>query len=95
MARKKKERPERAPLELGELKALLGEFLERYKNIENEISTLKEDSKELIVEFEDRVDSKTLKQAIRLAKLLDSVEHKETFELYSSVIEELTGSSNG
>jgi len=95
MPRKKKEVAERQPLEMNELKALLKEFLERYKNIENEISVLKEDMKELVTEYEDRVDSKTLKQAIRLVKLLESVDNKSTFDLYASVLEEITGVSHG
>lgn len=94
MPRKKKVVAERAPLESGELRTLLSEFLERYKNIENEISTLKEDHKFLVEEYEDKVDSKTLKQAIRLMKLLDSVENKDTFDLYTSVLEEITGGLN-
>lgn len=94
MPRKKKEVAERQPLEMNELKALLKEFLERYKNIENEISVLKEDMKELVTEYEDRVDSKTLKQAIRLVKLLESVDNKSTFDLYASVLEEITGVSH-
>lgn len=95
MPRKKKEVAERQPLEMNELKTLLKEFLERYKNIENEISVLKEDMKELVSEYEDRVDSKTLKQAIRLVKLLESVDNKSTFDLYASVLEEITGVSHG
>jgi len=95
MPRKKKAVAERAPLEIGELRTLLSEFLERYKNIENEISTLKEDHKFLVEEYEDKVDSKTLKQAIRLMKLLDSVANKDTFDLYTSVLEEITGVGNG
>lgn len=94
MPRRKKEVPERAPLELGELRTLLKEFLERHKNIENEITLLKEDLKELVGEYEDRVDAKTLKQAIRLVKLLESVANKDTFDLYTSVLEEITGVSN-
>lgn len=91
MPRKKKQTLDRAPLELGELKKLLTEFLERHKNVENEISLLKEDLKELHAEYEDRVDPKTLKQAIRLMKLLESVQNKDTFDLYTSVLEEITG----
>lgn len=95
MPRRKKEVAQRQPLELNELKNLLKEFLERHRNVENEITLLKEDLKTLIEEYEDRVDSKTLKKAIRLMKIIDSVENKDTFDLYTSVLEELTGATNG
>ncbi len=95
MPRKKKEVAERQPLELNELKELLGTFLERHKNLENEISLLKEDQKALVEEFEDRLDAKTLKQAIRLQKLLDSVQNKDTFDLYTEILNRLTGVESG
>mgnify|MGYP000219807940 CR=1 FL=1 len=92
MPRKRKEAPDRAPVELGELKRLLGEFLERYKTVENEIALLNEDRKNLVEEYEDRIDQKVLKQAIRFMKLMESVDNKDTFDLYTTVIEEMTGS---
>lgn len=90
MARKKKDTTaDRQPMELGELRKLLSEFMERYNNIENEISLLKEDQKNLIEEYSEQLDVKALKQAIRLVKLQNSVEHKDTFELYTTVLDQI------
>ena len=90
MARKKKDTTaDRQPMELGELRKLLSEFMERYNSIENEISLLKEDQKNLIEEYSEQLDVKALKQAIRLVKLQNSVEHKDTFELYTTVLDQI------
>ena len=39
------------------------------KNIENEISILREDKKELLKEFKDKVDTKTFQAALQMAKI--------------------------
>ncbi len=39
------------PDELGALKKVVNDFMERYKNVQNEIDLLKEDEKNLIEEF--------------------------------------------
>ena len=45
------------------------ELFKRYKNIENEISILREDKKELLKEFKDKVDTKTFQAALQMAKI--------------------------
>ena len=45
------------------------ELFKRYKNIENEISILREDKKELLKEFKDKVDTKTFHAALQMAKI--------------------------
>jgi uncharacterized protein (UPF0335 family) len=75
------------PDELSEVRKLIGEFMNRVSNVDNEIEQLKEDRKDLIEEFSDRLDMKTLQVALRVLKLQKGVEHKHTFDLF---IEALT-----
>lgn len=76
------------PTELGALKALVDEFMSRYENIENELDTLKEDQKNLIEEFSDRLDMKTLKQAIRTIKIKKRVERLDTYIAFVDILDE-------
>lgn len=69
------------PQDLKELEALLKEFVERFTYVENEIDGLKEDQKNLISDYEEKLDIKTLKQAIRIVRAKRKVEHLDTFEL--------------
>lgn len=80
---------DREPLELGELKSLLGEFMERYTRVEHEMDLLKEDAKALLEEYEDRLDVRTLKQAIRIVRAKKKVKHQDTFDRYESVLDDL------
>jgi uncharacterized protein (UPF0335 family) len=75
------------PMELGELKKIVDEFMDRFTRVENELDLLKEDQKNLVEEFSDRLDIKTLKQAIRTVKIRKKVEHKDT---YDSLVEILS-----
>lgn len=77
------------PQEQGELKQLLQQFMDRYTSVENEMELLKEDAKNLLEEFEDRLDTKTLKQAIRIVRAKRKVKHQDTFERYESVLDDL------
>lgn len=82
--------PDRAPTELGELKKLLAEFVERFTYIENEMAGLREDQKVLIEDYEDRLDIKTLKQAIRIVKAKNKVKNLDTFETYEEILKDFT-----
>lgn len=88
MGRKKKEVAERQPLELGELKKLVAEFMDRYETVENEMQLLKEDQTNLIEEYSDRLDVKTLKQAIRIIKIKKKVDHQDTFDSFVNILDE-------
>lgn len=77
------------PMEQGELKKVLVEFMDRYTRVENEMELLKEDAKNLLEEFEDRLDTKTLKQAIRIVRAKKRIKHQDTFERYESVLDDL------
>lgn len=76
------------PDELGALKVVVGEFLTRYRNIENEMETLKEDRKALIEEFKEKLDYKTLQAAIKVVKVEAGVEHKDTYDLFCEVLKD-------
>ena len=80
---------DREPMELGELKTLLTEFMDRYTRVEHEMDLLKEDAKALLEEFEDRLDTKTLKQAIRVVRAKKKIKHQDTFERYESILDDL------
>ena len=80
---------DREPAELGELKQIISNFMERFKRLEDEQELLKEDKKALIEEFEDRLDTKTLAHAIRIVRAKKKVKHQDTFETYETLLDEL------
>lgn len=90
MPKKKQSTPpqDMTPDELGALKKEVGEFMTRLSNIDNEIETLKEGRKELIDEFKEKLDMKTLQMAIKVVKLEASVENKHTFDTFVEVLKD-------
>lgn len=78
---------ERQPTDLNELAQVVNEFVDRYSNIENEMSMLKEDQKNLVEEYSDRLDVKTLRQAIRAANIKKKVDHKDTFDAFVDILD--------
>ena len=80
---------EHEPTELGELKTLLSNFMERYTRVEHEMDLLKDDAKALLEEFEDRLDTKTLRQAIRIVRAKKKIKHQDTFERYEDILDDL------
>lgn len=79
--------PDRQPSELGELKKTVGEFVRRLKNIEGEMELLREQQKDLVDEFKDQLDMKTLKAAIRAVKIKKKIDHKDTFDTFVDILE--------
>ncbi|NBP56283.1 hypothetical protein EBU71_07070 [bacterium] len=79
---------ERQPDEINELTALVVEFVDRFKNIENEITLLKESQKELVEEYSDRLDVKTLQAAMRTVKIKKKVSYKDTFDTFVDILSE-------
>jgi uncharacterized protein (UPF0335 family) len=73
---------EHQPDEVNALKQVVKEFIDRLATIENEIETLKQDRKELVAEFEDRLDIKTLNAALRVVKIQQKVQHRDTFDIF-------------
>lgn len=92
MTKKNKNTADRQPTELGELKKVVDQFVDRWTTLQNEMETLKEDEKNLIEEFNDQLDMKTLKQAIRAVKIAKKVDHKDTFDSFVTILEDRASS---
>lgn len=75
------------PDELNALRALVKEFMSKVETIDNEVETLKLDRKELIEEYKEKLDLKTLMAALKVLKIQQGVQHKDTYDLF---IEALT-----
>jgi uncharacterized protein (UPF0335 family) len=50
-------------------KTIVNEFIEKLTRIESEMKLLSEDRKALMEEYEDKIDLKALKAAIRIVKI--------------------------
>lgn len=70
------------PDEINSLRDLVKEFVSKVENIDNEIELLKQDRKELIEEYTDRLDMKTLTAALKVLKIQSTVAHRDTFDLF-------------
>jgi uncharacterized protein (UPF0335 family) len=70
------------PDEINSLRDLVKEFVGKVENIDNEIELLKQDRKELIEEYTDRLDMKTLTAALKVLKIQSAVTHRDTFDLF-------------
>lgn len=80
---------EKQPDEINALRALVKEFMGKIEAVDNEIDLLKTDRKEIIEEYTDKLDMKTLTAALRVLKIQQGVAHKDTYDLF---IETLTDS---
>lgn len=78
------------PDEINALRALVQEFIAKVEAVDNEFETLKQDRKELFEQYADKLDMKTLQQALKVTKIQQGVQHKDTFDLF---IEALTDPS--
>ena len=58
------------------------------KLIENEIQVLNEQKKELVEEYKEKIDTKTLKLAMRIIDIEKKVLHKDTFETFIEILHE-------
>lgn len=82
-----KSEPENQPDELGELSALVKEFVSRLQNVDNEMELLKESRKELVDEFSSKLDVKVLNQVLRVIKIKSKIDHKHTFDQFMEILE--------
>jgi uncharacterized protein (UPF0335 family) len=73
---------------IGKCKSDVDEFLDRYKQLEFEMENLKEDQKNLVEEFKEKLDIKTLKLAIRAVKLQKNVKDKHAFDVFFEAVAE-------
>jgi len=79
---------ENQPDELGALTELVSEFIDKARSIENEIDTLKADQKELIEEYKDKLDMKTLQAAMRTIKIIKKVGARDTYDTFVEILAE-------
>lgn len=70
------------PDELNSLRDLVKEFINKVENIDNEIELLKQDRKELLEEYSEKLDMKTLTAALKVIKIQNTVTHRDTFDLF-------------
>lgn len=92
MARKSSKVPEKhvaelQPDELNALKALVKEFIGKIETVDDEIALLKQDRVEIIEEYAEKLDMKTLKAALAVIRIQDTVVHKDTFDLFMEALE--------
>ena len=76
------------PDELGALRKLVKEFITKIDAVDNEIELLKGDRKEIIEEYTDKLDMKTLHAALRVLKIQQGVAHKDTYDLFIEALTE-------
>jgi uncharacterized protein (UPF0335 family) len=78
------------PDEIGTLRNLVKEFITKIEAIDNEIELLKGDRKEVIEEYTDKLDMKTLQAALRVLKIQQGVAHRDTYDLFIEALTEAT-----
>jgi uncharacterized protein (UPF0335 family) len=71
---------------LNELKKLVKEFVSKIESVDNEIELLKQDRKEIIEEYEEKLDYKTLQAALKVVKIQNEVVHRDTFDLFMEAL---------
>ena len=76
------------PDEIGALRELVKEFSEKIENVDNEIELLKQDRKDIIESYSEKLDMKTLNAALRVIKIQKGVEHHDTYELFIEALTE-------
>jgi uncharacterized protein (UPF0335 family) len=79
-----------APDEVNQLKALVQEFVKKIEAVDQEIETLKTDRKEIVEEYQSKLDMKTLAAALRVTKIQSVVAHKDTFDLFIEALKDPT-----
>lgn len=81
------------PDEIGSLRTLVKEFIKKIEAVDNEIDLLKGDRKEIIEEYQTKLDMKTLQAALRVVKIQESVAHKDTYDLFMETLTESSQTS--
>lgn len=78
------------PDEVNSLRSLVKEFINKIDSVDNEIELLKEDRKEIIEEYGEKLDLKTLTAALKVVKIQRQVSHKDTFDLFVEALTDTT-----
>jgi uncharacterized protein (UPF0335 family) len=68
---------------------VIREFVDKLRTIKNEQETLKQDEKDLIEEYSDKLDMKTLKAAMRVVAVREKVDRKDAFDTLVEVLTRL------
>jgi uncharacterized protein (UPF0335 family) len=74
------------PTELNALKALVKEFVGKIESVDSEVEMLKEGRKEIIEEYSEKLDIKTLQAALKTIKIKSEVIHSDTFDMFIEVL---------
>jgi uncharacterized protein (UPF0335 family) len=77
------------PTSITDLEPLIKEFISELKRIDSEIEILTLDRKELFEKYAEKIDIKTLKQAMRVQAIKDKVSRKDTFDTFVQILEEV------
>lgn len=77
------------PTSITDLEPLIKEFISELKRIDSEIEILTLDRKELFEKYAEKIDVKTLKQAMRVQAIKDKVSRKDTFDTFVQILEEV------
>ena len=78
------------PDEVNALRTLVKEFIGKIESVDNEIELLKTDRKEIIEEYQEKLDMKTLTAALKVIKIQSSVEHKDAYDLFLEALQDST-----
>jgi hypothetical protein len=74
------------PDELNALRSIVKEFVGKVQAVDNEITLLKDDRKEIVAEYAEKLDLKTLNAALKVVQIQQGVEHKDTYDLFCEVL---------
>jgi hypothetical protein len=77
------------PAGITELEPIVREFVEKLRRIKNEQELLKQDEKELLEEYAEKLDMKTLKAAMRVVAVREKIERKDAFDTLVEVLERI------
>lgn len=69
------------------LQPIVKEFVDRMKVLQHEETTLREAKKDLVDEFSEKLDTKTLKLALRIVEIKKKVQHKHHFDMFTELLE--------
>lgn len=75
------------PDEIGALRDLVKEFVGKIEAVDNELELLKQDRKDIIEEYSEKLDMKTLQAALRVVKIQQTVDHRDTFDLFMEALD--------
>jgi uncharacterized protein (UPF0128 family) len=76
------------PDDLGSVRKIAKEYLQRLQELDDQIETLKEDKTILKSEFKRKLDLPTLEKALKIVKIQSDVKHKDAFDIFMDVLKD-------